>query len=401
MSHGIVKGSVGFMNVSIGPIHAWGLLFLAFLLTASGCAAPGLRITGQKTLAAPKEIYDLNSGRQLSLDQLIDRLAAYDIVFLGELHTHPGQHEHQLEIIRGLWSRNPRLVIGLELFEREHQGLLDDWIEGALDEKDFVHEVIHNVLTPDTFQVYWPLLDWAGKNEVRMLALNAPRRVTSQVARQGLDSLSQEDRALIARDLFIGPEAYKQRVVEAIDHHQGLMNPDNFFTAQVIWDETMAETLTAYLAGQEEPVRAVVIAGNEHVLKGHGIPSRVARRFEADQVKVVMLVPTEDAVLSGEDADFVWVTAEAPPVERLRLGVRLGRGNDGVVLVESVVTGSEAERIGLKPGDELIAMNGRPISSAMDLHRAAMQAGADVEHRLTVKRDGQEMPFHFYFRAKD
>ena len=169
--------------------------------------------------------------------------------------------------------------MGLELFEREQQGLLDDWTKGRLDEDAFKAEVRGRVLSGEVFAVYWPLLKWAGENRVKLLALNAPRKVVNRVAMKGLDALTPEERERIARDIEIGPDEYRNRVETAFKGHKGHIDLDKFFTAQVVWDETMSETLADYLRSSEgQNMRAVVIAGNEHVFRGHGVPNRVYRR---------------------------------------------------------------------------------------------------------------------------
>jgi aminopeptidase N len=370
----------------------WGLVFLA------GCAGPGLRVKGAAPLS-PNTIVELETGQVISLPELVERLADDRVVFIGEYHNHPQQHKNQLDLIKALHAQQPNLVVGLEIFDRDRQKLLDDWAEGRMDEKALKAAVLGRVLGGDTFMVYWPLLKWAGENQVKMLALNAPRKIVSRVAMQGLDALTPEEREQIAQDIEIGPDEYRNRVETAFKGHTGHVNLDNFFTAQVVWDETMSETLADYLQSNEgQNMRAVVIAGNEHVFRGYGVPNRTYRRMNEPQTAILAPVTTDDETLTADDADYIWITEPYVPPKRPRLGVELDKDQEGRTIVKSLVKGSEAERIGLAAGDVLVKLNGKEITSFMDLHKAAVQGDVDKEHELEVDRNGEILTFHFRFR---
>jgi len=371
-----------------------------FQVLACSPTMTGLRLAGGDRNLPPDRIIDLKRDRTLTLEELADRLAAVRVVFLGEVHSHAAQHRHQLEIIRKLHARDPRLAVALEVFARPHQDLLDRWVNGQLGEEDFKEKVQGRILDLDTFEVYFPLLQWARETRTPLLALNAPRSIVAKVAVSGLAGLSEEERQAVAGELQFGPEPYRRRVATAFSRHKA-KNLDHFFAAQVVWDETMAETLAGYLissSGRER--RAIVICGNEHVIHGYGVPDRTARRLPVPQARVLMLSTSDTETLTPETGDFVWVTRPEPPRQRLRLGIELRTDSSGNILVASVIPGSEAERIGLRSGDELVEMDGRPLESLLDFHRAAVEGGPDNDHILTVNRAGQILEFTFRFRKQ-
>ncbi len=385
------------------PVMIITRFFMAFAVLAvmTACAAPGLRISGMEGVLQPEKIVEVGSGIILTADALVSRLASARVVFLGEYHTHALQHRRQLEIIQNLYAMDGNLAVGLEVFAREQQGLLDDWTTGRIAEEEFRGRVEGDILNSSVFEVYYPLLLWARENRVRLLGLNAPREVTALVARKGLAGLDPDQRARVAGDIVIGPEAYRRRVTEAFHGHAMGGNMDNFFAAQVVWDETMAETLAGYLNSAEGlSGRIVVICGNEHIMYGFGVPGRLARRLDVSQQSVIMLLGLEDEQLTDSAADYVWVTAPEPPRRRMRLGVTLESGPQGELLVTGITPGSEAERIGLRPGDRLVGMDGVDLTSFMDLHRAAVDGGAEREHALVVERLGRIIEFSFRFREE-
>jgi S1-C subfamily serine protease len=99
-----------------------------------------------------------------------------------------------------------------------------------------------------------------------------------------------------------------------------------------------------------------------------------------------------------------WVTTEILAhgrVQRRQLGIvasvaRLPRAvvreldllADQAVSVVDVAAGSAAERGGVEPGDLIVALNDRIVSSVDDLHRLLTQLPGDAVVELTIVRDG-------------
>ncbi|MFH1135890.1 MAG: ChaN family lipoprotein [Pseudomonadota bacterium] len=371
------------------------LISLVFLALTAGCAGSGLHVAGREEALEDNKIYDSRTGRELTLDELARAVSASRVVFIGEQHNHQAQHRHQLELLRALHGLDPRLALGLEVFSRPDQKLLDSWGQGELAEREFSRRVTDGILNLETLDVYFPILYFARREKIPILALNAPRSITGKIAREGLQALSPEERASIPGELVMGPDEYRERVAQAFSGHAGHVDLDRFFAAQVAWDETMAQTLADYLAspaGRDR--RVVVICGNEHVFRRHGLPSRLARRVGVSQVVLLGLVSTESETLGPREADFAWVTAPEAPVKRPRLGVALEKD----LTVSSVTAGSEAERIGLRTGDRLLELDGSELEGAMDLHRIAIKGGAGAEHYLVVERGGLRLGFKFSFK---
>jgi S1-C subfamily serine protease len=74
-----------------------------------------------------------------------------------------------------------------------------------------------------------------------------------------------------------------------------------------------------------------------------------------------------------------------------RSGLGLSRGSGGALRVEGVIPGSPAERAGLRPGDELIAIDGRPAAECGPLYRLreTFRRDAGTEVRLSVRREDE------------
>jgi len=56
------------------------------------------------------------------------------------------------------------------------------------------------------------------------------------------------------------------------------------------------------------------------------------------------------------------------------------------VVVSSVTGGSPAQRAGLREGDVIVALDGKPVAGVDDLHRLLTDARVGVSSSLTVLR---------------
>jgi hypothetical protein len=114
----------------------------------------------------------------------------------------------------------------------------------------------------------------------------------------------------------------------------------------------------------------------------------------------------EVAELSGEAAGpgaFRQFEYFLPGARRAMLGVNLGasESNGGGVRVEGVSPGGPAAEAGVKPGDVIVAVQAKPVTTGRELVRAmeAVEPGEKVE--LGLKRDGKPVKLAVEARPLD
>src|SRR5690242_12621824 len=109
------------------------LFILLVLLTMTAQAAP----------AAPPDdrpAYRLFTadGKPVSFGKMAKALAEAEVVLFGEQHNDPIAHWLELQVARELAERKAgQLVLGLEMFERDVQPLVEQYNVGELDAKAF------------------------------------------------------------------------------------------------------------------------------------------------------------------------------------------------------------------------------------------------------------------------
>ncbi|MBW4668599.1 MAG: ChaN family lipoprotein [Cyanomargarita calcarea GSE-NOS-MK-12-04C] len=250
-----------------------------------------------------------------SWTDIVPELASSNVIYLGETHDSELDHQNQLKIIQELYKRNPKIAIALEMFQRPYQGVVDEYLAGKITEEELVKKSEYQKRWGFSWKLYAPILRFAKKNKLPVLATNTPAEVSRKVARQGLESLTADERQWIPpfSEIRTDNEDYRKMVLAAFAEHQAAghsksADAERFFLVQVLWDETMAETIANFVQANPSH-QVVVLAGQGHIIYGFGIPSRVERRLQGKVTQsTVLLSPSEEiAVLKDQPvANFIF-----------------------------------------------------------------------------------------------
>lgn len=264
---------------------------------------------------------ETSNSSYLQCSDILQDLAAANVVYLGETHDSLEDHQAQLEIIQQLYQKNSKVAIALEMFQRPFQKAIDDYLAGKLTETELVTQTEYEQRWGFPWDYYAPILRFAKNNKLPVLALNTPSEISRKVARSGLESLTPEEKQWIppVADIRTDNAEYRQMLLEVFQQHldRGHGNSDRlerFFLAQVLWDETMAETISQFMANSPN-YQVIVLAGKGHVVYGYGIPNRVARRLRnRPLVQRSILLNYSEEISSPTDkaiADYFWTTTDS------------------------------------------------------------------------------------------
>ncbi|MDA8165119.1 MAG: ChaN family lipoprotein, partial [Desulfobacteraceae bacterium] len=312
------------------------------------------------------------TARTMTFDEILAQLMGSRVIYVGETHTSYEDHLLQLRVIESLYQRDPRLAIGMEMFSRPVQDVLDAYIAGKLTEKEFLKKSHWYERWKFDYRLYRDILDFARRNRIPVIALNAEKEIVSKVFKEGGPSgLTAEERKQLPPDRDLELPDYQERLEAVFTMHRDEVNRADpaaagsfagFIQAQSLWDETMAATAAGYLRDHPDH-RLVVIAGVGHVDKESGIPPRVARRLA---VKQAVVINSHGGEIDPATSDYVLFSPEVELPPAAMLGVALGE-KDGSVVVEAVFPHSPAHTAGLKKGDLVLAMDGEPVEALEDL----------------------------------
>jgi uncharacterized iron-regulated protein len=215
--------------------------------------------------------------------QILTSLLPANIIYLGEIHNDKQDHQDKLAIIEYLQRQNSRIAIGLEMFQKPYQGAIDKYLAGQISEAELLEQTEYQKRWGFDWENYAPLLRFARKYQIPVIALNTPTEIIRKVAKKGLASLTDTDFRYIPpiKDIDKSNVVYRQLIQKSYEQHQAVANSksfERFYEAQLVWDETMAASIAEFY--QKNPrYQVIAIAGQDHIKDGYGIPDRVARRL--------------------------------------------------------------------------------------------------------------------------
>ncbi|MBI5641436.1 MAG: ChaN family lipoprotein [Nitrospirae bacterium] len=304
----------------------------------------------------------LEIQRVTTLHDVIDKARNSKLVYVGEAHDRFEHHRAQLEIIRELHRNNEKVAIGMEMFQRPFQKVVDDYVAGTIDEKEFLKKTEYFKRWVFDYTLYREILLYARTHKIPVIALNLRKEIITKVAKEGLYALSEDEKKEIPEDMDLSDMGYRERLRGFFGRHRNSdeRNFDFFYQAQVLWDETMAHSLDAFL--KENPgYQVVVLAGVGHLAFGSGIPKRAHRLNRQDYT----------IILNGEDVeknigDFVLFPEALKYPETPKLMVQL-KEEAGKVSISEFGKGSISEQAGLRKGDIFVDIDGTRIEGIDDL----------------------------------
>jgi uncharacterized iron-regulated protein len=259
----------------------------------------------------PRKIVDGKTGEILGDREFYASAGAARVIYISEQHNNPHHHAAQLSLIAGIFTNNSSIAIGLEMIKRPFQQALDDYLAGTIDEAEMLLRTEWDDRWGYSFLLYREIFEFARAHKIPLYALNAPEELTKTVAGGGLEALTPDQRASLP-DLDLTSEDHREMLKEAFGahhhHHAGKFNFENFYAAQVIWDETMGYEVARILKAPGGPTQVIVLAGDGHIREGLGIPDRAARRGAEPYVTVLPIMASElEAALEDEAGDYLWV----------------------------------------------------------------------------------------------
>ncbi|MDX1393093.1 MAG: ChaN family lipoprotein [Gemmatimonadota bacterium] len=325
---------------------------------AAGGDSPSLPDTAY--VAGEYRVYT-GAGEPSSIDAIVTAMARHDVVFVGETHDDPTGHMLEALLLRqahethagpaAAGDASRTVALSLEFFQRDVQPILDEYLSGLITEEMFLAD---SRPWPRYETDYRPLIEFSKQNGIDVIAANAPRRYTRRVTLHGRESLNDLDaraRSTIAPLPYGEPtEAYRNQWIEVISgviEQEGTKcgrpiprdedgepaaahatapagshdNMGNQLHSQVLWDATMAHSISEYLAGRPDAL-VLHMVGGFHVARGTGTPEHLASYRPESSSMIVMLRPVDDVATfepapAGEWGDFVVQTDASRTLERI------------------------------------------------------------------------------------
>ncbi|HMB90379.1 MAG TPA: ChaN family lipoprotein, partial [Rhodothermales bacterium] len=313
-------------------------------------------------------------GSPATLDDVFDEMAEADAVFVGEQHDDPVGHYLEAELLEQAFMHYGQgedarpVALSLEMFARDVQPILDEYLSGLITEDHFrsSSRPWGNYETD-----YRPMVEFAKAHNLPIIAANAPRRYVNRVSRLGpasLDSLSawakswlpplpyppaspaygEKWNALMAEMMAqhqpAPPDSVEadplpadslhatHRAPEAKEHAEAKENIEEedkapaslgmhgmgyILDAQAFWDAAMADAISQFLA-QTPDALVLHMVGSFHVEEGLGTPAQLSAYKPGTRNLIIIMQAADDITqFEAEEhanlGDFVILTDASLP----------------------------------------------------------------------------------------
>ena len=263
-------------------------------------------------------LFDAKSWNQIGFEEIAEKFQSVDVILIGEEHDDKIGHAEKLKLIRFL-SERQKFIISMEMFERDQQIVLNEFLSGFIDEKIFQTDI----KLWNNFEDYKPIVLFAKENKIPILASNAPRRYVRMLSRNGLEELYKFptlSKKLFAPIYMIEPyrqEAYENKIFGSIAGHTNeKLGMKNMILAQNLWDATMADSIVKSL--DKKRTKIIHINGRFHSDEYMGVTHRLSQLG----IKVLTISMFVQRTLESPNqnqlkkyADIIFITSKNTPIK--------------------------------------------------------------------------------------
>ncbi|PSK93903.1 ChaN family lipoprotein [Taibaiella chishuiensis] len=261
------------------------------------------------------KVYSTTLKKEVTIDDIVKDVVAGQVLIFGEQHDDSIGHLLERNIFAALEGRFGKdLVLSMEMFHRDVQYIVDEYLAGQISEKNFIKEA----RAWDTYKSdYRPTVEFAKEHGLPVIAANAPSRYTNLVTRKGLgalDGLSKEVKkkyiAPLPVDTLTG--IYYDKFLEAMGGHTtpGM----NLYQSQNFWDATMSYSIAEAMKKNKHAV-VFQMNGRFHSEYHSGLAGRLERVYKKKVTTISTFAPADfaapDWAAYAPLADYIIVTRPA------------------------------------------------------------------------------------------
>ncbi len=232
------------------------------------------------------KLYSVQRQQVVPVDTLIEDMKDAEVLFFGEEHNDSVTHYMEKQIFSLLFQRyGERVALSLEMFDRDVQTVMDEYLDGMIREKNFTKDA----RVWSNYRDYRPMVEWAREHHLNVVCANAPTRYTNLAGRKGQEALldlspdALQWIAPLPYDTATG--AYYEKLTGMMGGHSSskdtankvpVMNMPAFHlvTAQSLWDATMAWSIHQYLRSHRKAL-VMQVNGKFHSDEGFAVVSQL------------------------------------------------------------------------------------------------------------------------------
>jgi len=258
--------------------------------------------------AANYRIYSVKENKEVNLQDIVSDAGNYDVVFYGEEHNDSVTHYAEKSLLAALFDKyNSTLTLSMEMFDRDVQGVMNEYLNGYIREKDFKKDA----RVWSNYKDYRPMVEFAKEKHLDVVCANSPSRYTNIAGRKGekgLEALPTESKKYFAPlpyDTATGK--YYEKLQEMSGHTMMPSKKDSgkaatppmmmmsfdLVVAQSLWDATMAYSISEYL--KTHPGKKIMqVNGKFHSEEGFAVVAQL-RKYNPEARILIISAESDDS----------------------------------------------------------------------------------------------------------
>lgn len=290
------------------------------------------------------KIYSVSAGKEVTLEEIAKDMKSRDVLFFGEEHNDSVTHYLQAKLLEILYSQyGASMALSLEMFDRDVQTVMDEYLAGSIREKHFNKDA----RVWSNYRDYKPMVEFAKKNNLRVICANAPSRYTNLAGRKGqkalaeLPAASKNYFAPLPYDTAQGPYYEKLQALSSHTPAPPTSNPTdtstapavstaaaaapaafsmgdfNLIVAQSLWDATMAYSISEFLKANKGK-KVMHVNGRFHSDEGFAVATQLKKY--SPKAKTLIISAGSDDSFPNIDwskhkhlGDFIIITDPSVP----------------------------------------------------------------------------------------
>lgn len=253
---------------------------LVFLLLA----CPMFSMAQDKLTESNYRIYNTKTEKEATLKDIAADMDNYDVLMFGEEHNDSVTHYVEHAMLEYMYLKfGAELALSLEMFDRDVQPIMDEYLNGFIKEKHFKKDA----RAWSNYRDYRPMVEYAKDKKLDVICANAPTRYTNLAGRKGQKAL--EDLPKDAKEFFAplpydtASGKYYKKLMDLQHSPDGqpampaaAMGGFNLIMAQSLWDATMAYSITSYMDKKKNGNKKVMhVNGKFHSDEGFAVATQL------------------------------------------------------------------------------------------------------------------------------
>ncbi len=257
-------------------------------------------------------IYSVKLAKEVSLNDIVEEMKNYDVLFFGEEHNDSVGHYLELELLKKMYeSYGENFSLSMEMFETDCQLVLNEYLQGQIRERNFLKEA----RAWSNYRDYKPMIEFAKEKKIDVIAANAPARYVNLAARKSRNALLElSDFA----KKFLPPLPYDTATGEYYDKLKGVSHipastlkdttkkdtvkmpvmptfqmPPFIIHSQSLWDATMAYSISQYIKKNKKK-KIMQVNGKFHSDEGFAIVTQL-RKYSPKTKSLIISTASDDS----------------------------------------------------------------------------------------------------------